>query len=119
MRILLDQNTPIGVRRILATQDVRTASQMGWSRLSNGDLLDAAEQAGFEALITCDQNFPAQQNLAGTTLRSLFFPPTGGKQSAPSLAPFSTPPPAPAPEHLRSPPSALRADRGGRQLRTC
>jgi hypothetical protein len=32
---LLEQNTPIEVRRILATHDVRTASQMGWAGLSN------------------------------------------------------------------------------------
>jgi hypothetical protein len=56
MRILLDQNTPLGVGRILTTHDVRTAFQMGWATLSNGDLLDAAEQAGFEALVTSDQN---------------------------------------------------------------
>jgi hypothetical protein len=65
MRILLDENTPRGVRGILSGHDVHTAPQMGWSGLSNGDLLDAAEQAGFEALVTCDQNMVLQQNLAG------------------------------------------------------
>jgi hypothetical protein len=64
MRILLDQNTPLGVRHILATHDVRTAFQMGWARLSNSNLLDAAEQAGFEAFVTCDQNMVFQQSLA-------------------------------------------------------
>jgi hypothetical protein len=74
MRILLDQNTPIGVRRILAAHDVRTAFQMGWSGLSNGALLDAAEQAGFEALVTCDQNIVTQQNLAGRTIAVVVLP---------------------------------------------
>jgi hypothetical protein len=65
MRILLDQNTPLGVRHILAAaHDVRTAFQMGWARLSNSNLLDAAEQAGFETFVTCDQNMVFQQNLA-------------------------------------------------------
>ncbi len=68
MRILLDQNTPLGVRHIQATHDVRTAFQMGWPRLSNSDLLDAAEQAGFEALVTCDQNMVFQQNLIGRNI---------------------------------------------------
>jgi len=65
MRILLDEDTPIGVRRILAGHDVRRATQMGWAGLSNSDLLDAAENAGFEAFVTCDQNIMFQQNLAG------------------------------------------------------
>jgi hypothetical protein len=30
--------------------------------LENGDLLDAAEQAAFEVLVTCDKNIPYQQN---------------------------------------------------------
>lgn len=35
---------------------------MGWLRLENGDLLDAAERAGFDVLVTCDQNLRYQQN---------------------------------------------------------
>jgi Domain of unknown function (DUF5615) len=65
MRILLDENTPRGVRRILTGHDVRTASEMGWASYSNGQLLDEAEKAGFEALVTSDQNMIFQQNLAG------------------------------------------------------
>jgi hypothetical protein len=64
MRILFDHNTPLGVRRILANHDVHTAAQMGWAALSNSNLLDAAERAGFETLVTCDQNIAFQQNLA-------------------------------------------------------
>jgi hypothetical protein len=33
--------------------------------LKNGRLLDAAEAAGFDVLITVDQNIPDQQNLTG------------------------------------------------------
>lgn len=68
MRILLDQDIPIGVRRILSAHDVRSAFQMGWARLNNSNLLDAAEQAGFEALVTADQNMVFQQNLAGRNI---------------------------------------------------
>jgi hypothetical protein len=59
MRILLDENTPRGVRRILASHDVRTAPEMGWAGVSNGQLLDEAEKAGFDALVTCDPQDPA------------------------------------------------------------
>jgi hypothetical protein len=44
MKILLDHNTPLGVRRILANHDVYPAGQMGWATLSNSNLLDAAER---------------------------------------------------------------------------
>jgi hypothetical protein len=52
------------VRRILANHDVHPAGQMGWATLSNTNLLDAAERAGFEIFITCDHNIAFQQNLA-------------------------------------------------------
>jgi hypothetical protein len=38
---------------------------MGWDRLSNGDLLTAAEQAGFEVLLTTDQNIPHSTQFSG------------------------------------------------------
>jgi hypothetical protein len=68
MRILLDENTPRGVRRILTGHDVRTAPEMGWAAIANGQLLDEAEKAGFDALITSDQNFVFQQNLVGRNI---------------------------------------------------
>lgn len=36
--------------------------------MSNGDLLDAAEQAGFDLLLTTDQGIRYQQNLAGRNI---------------------------------------------------
>ena len=68
MRILLDENTPRGVRRILMGHDVRSGPEMGWAAYSNGQLLDEAEKAGFDALVTCDQNFVFQQNIAGRNI---------------------------------------------------
>jgi hypothetical protein len=38
---------------------------MGWAAIANGLLLDAAEKAGFDILVTSDQNLGFQQNLAG------------------------------------------------------
>jgi len=64
-RILLDQNVPLGLRRSLSPHEVVVARQMGWSRLSNGDLIRAADENGFDILITCDRNIPYQQNLSG------------------------------------------------------
>ena len=41
---------------------------MGWAAYSNGQLLDEVEKAGFDALVTCDQNFVFQQNLTGRNI---------------------------------------------------
>ncbi len=57
MRILLDESLP----RPLAGHDVRTVSQMGWTGLSNGELLRAAG-ASFDAVLTADQGMEFQQN---------------------------------------------------------
>lgn len=43
---------------------MRTAREEGWSTLENGDLLGAAESAGFAVLLTTDQNLQYQQNLS-------------------------------------------------------
>jgi hypothetical protein len=39
--------------------------------LANGALLAAADQAGFEVLITVDQNMPNQQSLRGRSISLL------------------------------------------------
>ena len=41
------------------------AFERGMERLANGDLLNAAEAAGFELLVTADKNLRYQQNLTG------------------------------------------------------
>ena len=63
MLILLDQGTPVGIRDALKGHTVKTAYQQGWSRLLNGELLRAAEDAGFDVLVTTDKNVVYQQNL--------------------------------------------------------
>ena len=65
MLILFDQGTPVPLRAFLKGHTVKTAAEQRWSTLENGDLLDAAEAAGFEVLLTTDKNLPHQQNLTG------------------------------------------------------
>jgi hypothetical protein len=43
---------------------VTAAGDMGWDELSNGRLLRAAEDAGFDLLLTTDRRIRYQQNLA-------------------------------------------------------
>jgi hypothetical protein len=49
----------------LAGHNVELADQLGWRDLTNGELLSAAEQAGFDLLLTADINLRYQQNLSG------------------------------------------------------
>ena len=68
MRIIFDQATPVPIRDYLVSHTIRTAAQEGWDRLRNGELLAAAEEAGFDLLITTDKNMRYQQNLVGRRL---------------------------------------------------
>lgn len=63
MQILLDHGTPRPIARWLEEHVVTEAKSQGWDRYSNGALLDAAQAAGFELLVTTDKNIQYQQNL--------------------------------------------------------
>jgi len=65
MKILFDQGTPVPLRRYLPGHTVDTAYELGWSELSNGDLLTTAERENYDLLITTDQNLRYQQNFVG------------------------------------------------------
>jgi len=64
MLVLFDHVTPAGVARFLPNHTVVRAKARGWDRLTNGDLLAVAEEAGFEVLLTADKNIRYQQNFA-------------------------------------------------------
>lgn len=68
---MLDQGAPAPLARHLGSHDVKTAFEMGWSSLGNGDLLAQAEVQGFDLLITTDRNLKYQQNLRGRRLAIL------------------------------------------------
>ncbi len=65
MRVLFDNGTPRGVAAALSDHVVDEARLRGWDLLRNGELLDAAEAAGFDVFLTTDRNIRFQQNLAG------------------------------------------------------
>jgi hypothetical protein len=67
-RVLLDENLPQNLRLLLPGHTVVTVAYQGWAGLSNGALIAAAEQAGFEVMITADQGIDYQQNLKDCNL---------------------------------------------------
>ena len=65
MLILFDHGAPRGLARALSSHTVITAKANGWDRLTNGALLNAAEAAAVDLLLTTDQGIRYQQNLSG------------------------------------------------------
>jgi hypothetical protein len=68
VKILFDQGTPAPLRLHLSPHSVDTVAERGWSTFSNGDLLRRSQEAGYELLITTDQNLRYQQNITGRAL---------------------------------------------------
>ncbi len=68
MRLLVDQGTPVPLRRYLVDHSVDTAFERGWSRLQNGELLETSERDGYQLLISTDQNLRYQQSLSNRQL---------------------------------------------------
>ena len=63
MRILFDHNVPRQLRRHLSNHDVDVADERGWARFVNGALLDRAEEAAYEVVMTADRSIAYQQNI--------------------------------------------------------
>lgn len=63
MLILFDNGTPAPLRYALKGHVVVEVFERGWDRLSNGELIEAAEAAGSELLLTTDKNLRYQQDL--------------------------------------------------------
>lgn len=61
MRILFDECIDERLRHFFKEHDCHTARYAG---LKNGTLLLAVEAAGFNVIVTVDQNIPDQQSLA-------------------------------------------------------
>src|SRR5580698_9779784 len=84
MRILFDQGIPVPIRSYLKDHDIRTAAHEGRDQLTNGALLNAAEGAGFDLLLTTDKNMLYQQNLAGRRIAIVVL----GQQQWPQVRPY-------------------------------
>ena len=77
--LLFDYGTPKGLARALSGHTIHTAQAKGWDVLSNGALLNAAEEAGFELLLTTDRRIRYQQAEplpASVYFKPSFFPAT-------------------------------------------
>src|ERR1017187_10259712 len=71
MRLLLDECIDEGLRYHFTGHECQTCRYAGLTGLANGALLAAADERGFDALITVDQNMPNQQSLRGRSISLL------------------------------------------------
>ncbi len=63
MRVFLDECVDWRLSLDIVGHDVKTARQMEWTALRNGELLQLASKS-FDVFVTVDQNLSFQQNLS-------------------------------------------------------
>ncbi len=71
MRLLLDENLPKRLKQDFAEHEIYTASDKGWTGISNGRLLELLIENKFNALLTFDKNLQFQQNFKRYTIAVL------------------------------------------------
>jgi hypothetical protein len=71
VKVLLDEDLPHKLRAAIPNHDVSTVAYLGWKGLKNGELLRAAEGAGFQVFVTADKKLPKQQNLKEKALATV------------------------------------------------
>ena len=63
MKILIDECRPNNLKHEFKGHHTKTVKEMGWDSKTNGDLMTAAMNDGFEVFVTIDKNLQYQQNL--------------------------------------------------------
>ena len=67
MKILLDECVDWRLARDVVGHEVKTARQMGWTAIQNGELLSLAARE-FDVFVTVDRNLAFQQNVEALPL---------------------------------------------------
>jgi len=63
VKVLLDECLDWRLARDIAGHEVKSAHQMGWATIKNGELLTLASKS-FDVFVTVDRNLASQQNLS-------------------------------------------------------
>jgi hypothetical protein len=67
VKVLLDECVDWRLARDIVGHDVKTARQMGWTTIKNGELLALATEH-FDVFVTVDRNLSFQQNLVSLSI---------------------------------------------------
>jgi predicted nuclease of predicted toxin-antitoxin system len=73
MKILLDECLPVDLRHSFPGHEANTVEWADFKGKKNGDLLRAAEIAGYAVLLTVDQGMPLQANAPGRKIAILLL----------------------------------------------
>lgn len=63
MKVLLDENIPHDLRHLIVGHEVFTVAFMGWTSISNGELLALAGEGGVDVMVTKDTGVEYEQYL--------------------------------------------------------
>lgn len=109
MKVLLDECVDWRLARDMSGHEVKTARQMGWSTIKNGELLALAAEE-FDVFVTVDRNLSFQQNFSALDIAIIVLRATSNRLA--DLRPL-------VPELLAILPSAVRgkATQVGARLR--
>jgi hypothetical protein len=77
VRILIDECLNWRLGRALAGHSFSSVAKMGWSGITNGQLLALAEQNSFDVFLTGDRNLTFQQNMAQLRIAIVILGGTG------------------------------------------
>src|SRR6185312_14174214 len=77
MRLLFDENMPFTLARELLGHDCSHVIRLGWAGTKNGALLSRAERAGFDVLLTLDDDMEGEQTMAGRRIAVVVVKPAG------------------------------------------
>jgi hypothetical protein len=72
MRVFLDECVDWRLARDIIGHEIRTARQLGWTAIKNGELLALAAQE-VDVFVTVDRNLSFQQNVAALSIAASFF----------------------------------------------
>jgi uncharacterized protein DUF5615 len=88
MRIFLDECIDWRLGRDLVGHEIKTARQMGWTTIKNGELLTLAAES-FDAFVTVDRNLAFQQNVTSAAIAVIVLrAPTNRLADLKTLVPF-------------------------------
>lgn len=73
MRILIDECVDERLRNSFSEHDCQSVRYAGFAGLKNSDLLEAVELAHFDVLVTVDQGWEHEQNLARRYVAVVIF----------------------------------------------
>jgi len=77
MRVLLDENIPVALIQDFPQYGCAHVVTLGWQGIKNGALLAKAEAAGFNVLITFDEDIPKENAIGAGRIAVYVLKPEG------------------------------------------